>query len=154
MVSRHSRLRLAVAAACGLVSALYLLTGTGLIAVTEDQEPGAIPPLLVGAGVFALLALLVARGAGRAVLAAGALVQLPVLGMYLAVAPERDPSFEPWGLTIKALQVFLLVAFVRLATRRAEPRQAAPRSASTTGAAASDVSTTTSAHLSGSASAR
>jgi hypothetical protein len=114
-------LRRLVAGACGLVAVLYALTGSGLVAVTEDQEPGAIPPLLVGAGLFAVLGLLVARGAGRAVMVAGALLQVPVVLMYLAIAAERTPPYEPWGISIKVLQLFLLGAFGWLAWR-GEPR--------------------------------
>jgi hypothetical protein len=34
--------------------------------------------------------------------------------MYVAVAPERDPSFEVWGLTIRILSVVLFVAVVAM----------------------------------------
>jgi hypothetical protein len=32
--------------------------------------------------------------------------------MYVAIAPERDPSYEVWGLTIRALSVLLVILLV------------------------------------------
>jgi hypothetical protein len=38
----------------------------------------------------------------------------------VAVAPDREPSFEPWGITIRVIQVSLLAALVVLATDEPE----------------------------------
>jgi hypothetical protein len=34
--------------------------------------------------------------------------------VYFAVAPDREPSFEPWGIVIRVVQVLLLAALVML----------------------------------------
>lgn len=43
---------------------------------------------------------------------AGVLLCLLAIAGYLIVAPDRDPSFETWGLSIKALQTLLLALLV------------------------------------------
>jgi hypothetical protein len=125
MTESRTLLRHAAAALSGLVAVLYALTGMGWVAVTEGQAPGVIPPLLVGAAVFAGLAVLALFRTGRAFFVAGAVVQVPAILMYLAVAAERVPAFEVWGITIKLLQVLLLGAFAWLALQR--PTPAPPR---------------------------
>jgi hypothetical protein len=124
MTDTTVRARRAAAPVAGLVAVLYVLTGAGWVAVTADQGPGAIPPLLIGAVLYALLAALLVLGPGRRVYLAGAVLQLPMLLMYLAVAADRTPSYEVWGLTIKALQLLLLAVCLLLA---AGSRSAAPR---------------------------
>jgi hypothetical protein len=34
--------------------------------------------------------------------------------MYLAIAPDRDPAFEVWGVSIRALSFVLVVVIVKL----------------------------------------
>ena len=73
------------------------------------------PPLVVAAAAFAVLAGLLGFGARRGVLVGGIVVELVVLAAYVAVASTREPSFEGWGLSIKAVQIVLLVILLRLA---------------------------------------
>jgi hypothetical protein len=120
MTETHSRLRVAAACLAGAIAALYVLTGTGLVAVTAGQEPGVVPPLLVGAGVFAVLAVLTLVRSGRPTLLAGAALQPPFILLYLVIAAERTPAFEAWGITIKTLQVLLLGVLLWLALQRKE----------------------------------
>jgi hypothetical protein len=47
----------------------------------------------------------------------GVLLQVAVIVMYVAVGPQRTPSFEMWGLLIKALQFVILVALAWLTVR-------------------------------------
>ncbi len=119
---RH--IRWTAAAASGLVAILYLLTGSGAVAVTYDQPAGAIPPLLIAAGLFAVLAVLLLRVAQRWVWLAGAGLQAVVIAGYVAIAADRIPAFEAWGITIKVLQVVLLGAFAWLALRGPTQREA------------------------------
>jgi hypothetical protein len=112
------RMQRIAAAGCALVAVGYLLTGTGLIAVTADQPPGAIPPLLIAAALFGALALGSLRGARRGLWIAGAALQMLVIAGYVAVAAERTPPYEVWGVTLKVLQVALLVVFGWLVIRR------------------------------------
>jgi hypothetical protein len=112
------RMQRIAAAGCALVAVGYLLTGTGLIAVTADQPPGAILPLLIAAALFGALALGSLRGARRGLWIAGAALQMLVIAGYVAVAAERTPPYEVWGVTLKVLQVALLVVFGWLVIRR------------------------------------
>ena len=41
---------------------------------------------------------------------------------YIAVAPDRTPAFEPWGITLRIVQVPLLIALLYLAVRPSEQR--------------------------------
>jgi hypothetical protein len=130
--------RLATAGAV-VIAGLYVLVGSGVVDVVIDQEPGAIPPLLVAAALFALLAVLLARSTRRGIWVAGAVLQVLVLAGYLAVSADRTPAFEVWGVTLKVLQALLLVALVFLGLQRTprvdaeatqdarSPRQLAPR---------------------------
>jgi hypothetical protein len=50
---------------------------------------------------------------------------------YLVVVPSRDPSYEAWGLTLKALQLPLLVSPLLIATHHGwadVPKRAGRRS--------------------------
>ena len=121
MTDTAVRVRRAAAVTAGIIAVLYVLTGTGWVAVTAEQEPGVIPPLLVGAVAYALLSALLVLARGRGPLVAGVALQVPALLLYVAIAAERIPAFEVWGLTIKALQVALLAACLALIARTRSP---------------------------------
>lgn len=87
--------------------------------VARDQLSFALP----AAAAYLLGAGLLWRFDRRLFWVAGAILQLLVISMYLAVAPQRDPAFEVWGLSIRVLQFGLLAALTYLATRPAEPRR-------------------------------
>jgi hypothetical protein len=85
--------------------------------------------MFIAAAAFALLTVLLALTPSRPVLLAGAGLQVLVIAGYVAIAAERTPAFEAWGLSLKALQVALLIALVSLAfqpTSRQAARTAAP----------------------------
>lgn len=50
--------------------------------------------------------------------ALGAVLQAMVIAAYFNVASERMPAFETWGITIRVLQIALLVVLVALAIGR------------------------------------
>lgn len=104
-------LRVAVAAAAA-TSVLYLAIFAGVLSVGR-ADVGELGILGVAGAVFAAFAALLWWVRHRAVWIGVALFQLPLAAMYVAIAPERDPSFEVWGLTIRALSVVLVVALVR-----------------------------------------
>jgi hypothetical protein len=52
-------------------------------------------------------------------------MQVMVIAMYVAIAPERDPSFEIWGITLRVLQVAMIVVLVTLLVRAARGRSSA-----------------------------
>ena len=49
-------------------------------------------------------------------------MQLLVIAMYVAIAPERDPSFEVWGISLRVLQVAMIAVLVTLLVRRLRDR--------------------------------
>lgn len=100
----------ALAAAIALIYVLLWLDVLSL----PGAETGDRGILGVAGGVFAVLTVLVAVVRRRAVLVAAAALQVLLAVMYLAVSTDRDPSFEVWGLTIRALSLLLLVALVGL----------------------------------------
>jgi hypothetical protein len=108
--SQVSRL---AAATSALIASIYGLIYAGVLSVGR-AEAGDLGILGVAGGVFLVLALLLWRLRSRLLYAATALLQLLLAVMYVAVAPERDPAFEMWGLTIRALSLVLLVAVATL----------------------------------------
>lgn len=126
-------LRYAVAAVCAACAAVYLAIGVGAVQVVEPAagEPGLLGFGLTAGGAYALGAFLSARYERRPVWLAGAAFQLLALAMYVAVAPQRTPPYEVWGVSLKVAQALVLVALLYLALRPA----AARRRAKGTGAA-------------------
>lgn len=113
--STHTAVHRVAAAGAAALAVLYLLTGSGWAAVTQDQPSGVVPPLLVAAGLYTALSVLLLRVQRRWVWTAGAGLQVLLIVMYLLVAAERTPPFEPWGIAIKALQLGLLATLTGLA---------------------------------------
>ena len=115
--------RLAAAAAFA-AAALYLLVGLEVATVSTDitatSDIFGFGALM--AAIYSGLALLLMRSGSRRILVAAAIVQLVTVVGYVAVASVRTPPFEPVGLTIKALQLAILVAVAYLAMAR--PRTA------------------------------
>jgi hypothetical protein len=124
--ARQPRGRYVAAAASALVAVIYLLIGFSIVSVVDDQA-GLVPPMLIAAAVFAALAVLLMLSTSRLVLIAGAALQVLVLAGYVAIASERTPAYEAWGITVKAVEAFLLIVFVYLAVQR--PRQTDPQTA-------------------------
>lgn len=117
-MSRRRRMRM-VGAACALaMAAIYVAIGLGLVVPGTSLDRGAADMLEFGLGAASMFLL----GAGLLLLtdrrwlwAVGALLQVAVIAMYIGVAPSRTPSFETWGLLLRALQIPLLVVLVWLA---------------------------------------
>lgn len=108
--SQVSRL---AAATSSLIALIYGLIYAGVLSVGR-AEAGDLGILGIAGGVFLVLALLLWRLRSRLLYAATALLQILLAIMYVAVAAERDPAFEVWGLTIRVLSLVLLAAAVTL----------------------------------------
>jgi hypothetical protein len=115
------RIRYAAAALAALTAALYVLIATSTVSVIDpagvadarhDQFAFATPAAIAYA--LGAVLLLVPRFDRRILWALGALLQLGVIFMYVSVAPDREPSFEPWGIAIRVVQLLLLTALVVL----------------------------------------
>jgi hypothetical protein len=92
----------------------------GTIQVTDpaaQAEPAPVFIPIAAAAAFVLGAILIDRFDRRIVQILGAGVQVITLIGYFAVASDRTPSYEVWGIVIKVLQVVTLAALAYLAVR-------------------------------------
>jgi len=111
----------------GGAAVVYLLIGFEMIRVVDvnpSDMPSMLPFGLAAGGAFLLGAVLLLLFDRRLLWILGGLFQVMAIVMYFAVAPQRDPSFEPWGIGLKVIQAMLLVALAWLALR---PSQAGRR---------------------------
>lgn len=123
--STRARLRRSAAILSSAIAALYGLIALHVVTVIDgpatqvarDQLGFAAP----AAVLFVVGVWLLVRYDDRRLWAVGAVLQLLIIAMYVAVAPDRRPTFEFWGLAIRVLQVGLLVPLVLLAVRRPVP---------------------------------
>ncbi len=117
--NRVSRpLRLLVVGLSAIIALIYLLIGLRVLEVVDvpaDQTSCG----LIAAGAFALGALAFASANSRFVFGLGAAVVAFVIIAYFAIAPERSPEYETWGIMLKVLQAMLLVGLGYLAIRPA-----------------------------------
>ncbi|HSJ00775.1 MAG TPA: hypothetical protein VLA59_10375 [Patescibacteria group bacterium] len=125
MLSRTT-IRHAGAVVAAAMAVIYFLIGAGVLqVVTANEDPGFL--FVFGAmagGAFLLGALLLMRFDRRWLWMLGAAFQVFVYWGYFAVAPDRTPAFEPWGITLRVVQVPLLIALLYLAVRPSEQRTA------------------------------
>ncbi len=118
--SRYGGAAIAIA-----MAAIYVLIGLNVLRVVDAQGGtdllgfGAAAAALFGTG--AVLLLLLDR---RPLWVIGAILQVLVAAMYVAVAPSREPSFEVWGTTLRILQIPLFAALVYLALHVPVPNTA------------------------------
>lgn len=104
-----------------VIAALYGLIAGNVVTVlagpaeqvARDQFDFALP----AAGIYVVGAVLLWRFDRRLFWVGGTVLQLLVIAMYFAVSPQRDPTFEIWGMAIRVLQILLLAALAYLATR-------------------------------------
>jgi hypothetical protein len=101
----------AAAVTASAVAAIYALIFAGVLSVGR-ADTGELGILGVAAAVHLALAAALWAWPRRILFAGTALLQLLLGAMYLAIAPERDPSFEVWGLTIRALSLVLVVLLI------------------------------------------
>jgi hypothetical protein len=104
--------RIATAVAA-LIALVYGLTYAGVLRISgaSTEELGILG---VAATVFVAQAVLLWWRRSRMLWAAVAALQVLMAWMYIAIAPERDPSYEVWGITIRVLSLGLLAAVVGL----------------------------------------
>lgn len=111
--------RRAGAVAALVAALLYLAIGLGVVTISTDVSANSdifgFGALM--AAVYVGLALLLLRSGGRVTLLVVAIVQAVTLVGYVAVASIRTPPFEAVGLTIKLLQLVILLAVAYVALR-------------------------------------
>ena len=123
-MNRHT-IRLGAAALAAAMAVIYFLIGVGVLTVVDGQ---AGDPSMLGFGasagaLFLVWAILLFEFDRRWLWIVGALLQIFVAAMYVAVSPERTPAFEVWGITLRVIQVPLFAALVYLALRPTAPQR-------------------------------
>jgi hypothetical protein len=124
-ISRQT-IRYGAAAVAAVMAAIYFLIGLGVLNVGGTDSDRAylwVFGALAG-GAFLLGAVLLVAVDRRWVWVAGLLFQVFVYWAYVDVSKTRTPPFEMWGLTLRIIQLPLLVALGYLAVRG---RRLAPR---------------------------
>lgn len=113
------------ASLAGTIAVLYGLLFAGALTI-EGATEAELGVLGVAAMVFVALTGLLCWRRSRMLWAAAAALQLLLGWMYVAIAPERDPAFELWGVTIRAVSFALLVVLIRLLLTERRERRASP----------------------------
>ena len=118
-------IRYAAAAVAAVMAAIYVLIGTGVLNVggTDADKTFLWVFGALAGGAFLLGAILLMAVDRRWVWIAGLLFQVFVYWAYVDVSKTRTPPFETWGITLRIIQLPLLVALGYLAIRG--PRLAA-----------------------------
>jgi hypothetical protein len=103
-------------------AAVYGLIGAGVVRVVEPAPQGGPSLALFGVlagGAFLLGAVLLLGFDRRLLWWLGAAFQAFTIVTYFTVAPQRVPSYEVWGLSLKVAQVVLLALLLALGLMRA-----------------------------------
>jgi hypothetical protein len=122
--------RLAAAGVSATMAVIYYLIGIGLLPVAD--EGAATDGLLVfgamAGSAFLLGAALLLAFDRRVFWVLGFAFQIFVFWAYLSIAPQREPAFEMWGITLRLLQLPLIALLFYLVVRapRSSPSQAHP----------------------------
>jgi hypothetical protein len=114
----------AAATLAALNAVIYGLIFAGALSVGRADE-GELGILGVAGIVYLVLAAVLWFVPRPLVWAAATAMQVMVIAMYVAIAPERDPSFEIWGITLRVLQVAMIVVLATLLVRAARGRSSA-----------------------------
>lgn len=112
------RVRLAAGVLALADAVVYALIGAGAARVLEDAAGAGVSLATFGAmagSAFLLGAVLLWAFDRRVLWFLGAAFQLFVIVVYLEVAAERTPAYEPWGIGLKVTQAVLLVLLAYLA---------------------------------------
>jgi hypothetical protein len=112
-------IRYVAAGLAATIALIYFLIGLGVLTVVTPVD-GDQSMLVFGASAgaaFLLGAALLFVFDRRVLWILGAVLQLFVVWGYFAVAPDRIPSFEAWGISLRILQIPLVAALLYLALR-------------------------------------
>ncbi|HEY6012825.1 MAG TPA: hypothetical protein VIU37_02420 [Candidatus Limnocylindrales bacterium] len=118
---RRRLVRYAAALLSAATALAYFGIGLGVLRIVETTTPDTPDLFTFGAvsgAAFVLGTVLLLTFDHRGVWLLGAVFQVGVIVMYVAVSPQRTPPFEQWGILIKVLQVAILVALAYLVIRQ------------------------------------
>ena len=123
-LSRRTIRYLAAAAATAMAIIYYLIGLEVLHVVAEPPEGMSLFWFGIPAGTAFLFGAVLLVALDRRILwILGAVLQVLVVLGYLAVAPDRTPAYEVWGITLRIIQVPLFAFLVYLALRAPGPRR-------------------------------
>lgn len=126
MHASRRTVRYIAAALAATMATIYLLIGVGVLDVggsASDRESLWVFGALAG-GAFLLGAVLLLTVDRRWIWILGAVFQVFVYWAYIDVSSIRTPPYEVWGVTLRIIQLPLLVALTYLAIRPPEPAHA------------------------------
>jgi len=120
----RSQIRFIGMLVAAVMATIYYLIGLGVLTVgtsaTGDMDRNGMFVFGFMAGsAFLLGAILLGLFDRRWLWVTGLVFQLFVYAMYMAVAPNRNPQFEVWGITLRIIQLPLLLALAYLAWKPA-----------------------------------
>jgi hypothetical protein len=125
-LNEHRRaIRLVAAGLAAAMATIYFLIGAGVLNVgsAEGTDTGFLVIFGASAGAaFLLGAVLLTTFDRRWLWIVGAVFQVFVIWAYIDVSSTRTPAFEPWGVTLRIIQLPLLAALLYLALHPAEER--------------------------------
>ena len=111
------QVRRIAAAASAAMACIYFLIGLGVLSIGGSTS-GEMVDLGVfggGAGIaFLVLAALLASTDRRWIWALALVFQLFVYLVYIGASGGRQPAFEIWGITLRILQLPVLLALIYL----------------------------------------
>jgi uncharacterized protein len=107
---------------CAGIAGVYVLIGAEVVTVAQESEEGGdIRVFGFGAAAIFLVGMaLLLWTDRRPLLLAGAILQGFIIAMYVAVAAEREPAFEAWGVALRLPQLMLMGLLLYLALRPSE----------------------------------
>ena len=122
--------RYAAAGLAGAIATIYFLIAAGVLTVvTPVENDSSMVAFGISAGsAFLVGALLLLAFDRRILWVLGAALQLLVVWGYLAVAPDRTPAFEFWGISLRVIQLPLFAALACLAVGSARQAELDPSS--------------------------
>lgn len=119
MDAHRLMIRYLAAGLAATMSAIYYLIGFGVLDVggsAQDKQFLIVFGVLAGSA-FLLGAILLVALDRRWVWVVGAMFQVFVIWAYIDVSSDRTPPFETWGVTLRVIQIPLLVLLAYLAIR-------------------------------------
>lgn len=116
-------MRRGAAGLCGVIAAVYLAIAAGATSIEPNEEMSLATFGVGAASIYLVGAALLLAFDNRVLWGLGAMMQLMIAAMYLAVSSDRSPAFEAWGIGLRVLQIPLFALLVLLAVRAVRPSE-------------------------------
>jgi len=128
------QVRRGAALAAGAMAAIYYLIGLGVLDIGGSSSGEMVNLAVFGGGAgtaFLALGLLFLYTDRRWLWLLALLFQVWVYVVYIAASGGREPPFEIWGITLRVVQVPVLLALIYLSARRPVPAGSVRRGGAT-----------------------